>query len=335
MAKRASILLALVAITGCDSSSPSPTPTPTTSSSSTPTPTPTSSLTPSPSPTPTAFPVTGEYTFALKYWTEIANTEVGSAGVLPMIPGIIVADGDRQFIMRPAAWSVANFGPGPTPFTPTHANPVTGNEIIAPRSGTGGGRLTLANNVWPAEQPADAQYHFTYVNYLRWYYPVGQVNPGRKVYSHLFGFPTATAGAPGSGTRAYGSVSSAYIFQTTVTGGLPSSYTIAESDARGTATVNANFAARTVTFQLILAYYGNGIGTGTVATIDATGTIASDGVSIDGTLSSTNNVFTGRFKGTLYGPAGEEIGLVYVLDGSIQGINPQVQDRIAGAIVGK
>ena len=281
----------------------------------TPTPTPTPSPTPAPTPTP------------------VPNTALSN----------LVSDGDLATI---AGETRETFGPPGTPntfdtdFTTLLLHYSAANQgytttvgartqtflpadVDAPRSypglafyaKTAAGQFDYLLRVRPGTATSVPNYYVGAGGWIRQQDIAGNMGPSTWGDAFAYGFPTAMAAVPATGLRRY-TVDALTIDNLggPVTAG-------AERNLRriGEGEIIADFAARTVSLSFTrhqsgeMESYAGGPSAVVPETFTGTGTIAADG-SITGTFAciSCSGGATGTpFKGALFGPAAEEIGLTY------------------------
>lgn len=194
-----------------------------------------------------------------------------------------------------------------------------GFEVYAKTSGTVSDTLNLLVNARPGAAKASAALQLSYLSLAIWAHTDGQSGDNRKTYI-LFGFPTAEADMPRTGSASYRAL---------VTGTrteLGSDVAVwRDSEIRGSASLTANFATGQIDTQLVLTPL---TGPGSFGTFVGTGSIYDNAsAQFGGTFASTNpNFLSGAFYGGFYGPAAKDMGYGFVT----QEYNP---DPYAGATV--
>jgi len=173
-------------------------------------------------------------------------------------------------------------------------------DIYTATSSTATDQLQLYNDVRVPTLLSRAPVKLTYLSYGSWSHDDLTTGEDWKRY-FLFGYPTATADMPLTGTASYSTLVSANMKSE-----LPGD---PEHTLSGSATFTANFGQGIVSTSLKLAYP------------DSTSYSYSGGGPISGNLfsgpfnSSTDSYFQlGSFAGGFYGPKATEMGYVFVIE---------------------
>jgi hypothetical protein len=344
---------------GCDSSStppatvtPTPSPAPTASPTSTPSPT------PSPSPVAaTSFPLQGRTTFSAGTYLAANDGGFGNGIILPVNPPAfeIGFGSDRSLevdlltgLAEEAKWHLRIYRPAAITtaiqdyyFRPARATPPGSRDVVAIGADNSGQTLTVLNNLFPGEVTNEAAFQLQYTGFA--YHFKWGTNTGSHpwAYDYLtFGYPTSTGAAPTTGTHSYNAGARA-----TVLTNNSNSSTASEQTAESLFGLNVDYAARTVSFTMILSFDHPTASAcaGPVTTVTFTGTGTINVLQqIEGTITSADTTYAGSFKGLFHGPAGQEIGLLFGMDwdgackpSATSALNFTVHQRFIGAIVGK
>jgi hypothetical protein len=126
----------------------------------------------------------------------------------------------------------------------------------------------------------------------------------RMTTFHYFGYPTPVAAIPVIGSRNFSTVALNYdVFTAGTTNGNNNTTT-------SVSTVTVNYAAKTVAFAVTITSNGTSLGT-----YNGLGTFTAGKNQFSGTLTASGSALSGSFSGSLFGAAGEEVGLAYSLTG--------------------
>jgi hypothetical protein len=193
--------------------------------------------------------------------------------------------------------------------------PASGGGLTELAGADGFSRLRLLYNV-AGNGPRDPALTFRYASYAIWHDEAGvDVNES----AHIFGFPTPATMLPTTGVRTLSGIVRGTRIRA-FNGGQAG-----RTDLTGTATVTLDFAAGKVTVQMDIdnlagsfanSFFFNGIPT------------------FQGGLGGVSGLPSGSVKGALFGPAGEEVALVFTLSDSGQSL-PEEENRIVGVLIAK
>ncbi|MBO9622989.1 MAG: transferrin-binding protein-like solute binding protein [Sphingomonas sp.] len=319
----------LLMLESCNGGSPSPTPSPT------PSPSPTSSPAPTPSPTatPTAFPLTSAAEFdsisaRVNYTGDPAAHIVIEAGsvaglsnaVRVSLTGAIatgsfgVKDNGEQTFFTNANVTLA---PDPT---------VTEYMFRIEDSATAGkfSQLDFLNNSIASQVTSNAVFARSHVSYANWWRSDSTAGQKRFTTS-VFGYSTAAAQVPTSGTSSYASGATGRVIRAFADGSSTERVT-------GTATVSVNFATGLIdaTISLSTCPFPRCANALVIGTFSGQASIPAGGNAFTGTISSADGA-TGSFTGTFFGPQAKEIGMSFVIRGTY---GAGADQRIVGGIVG-
>jgi hypothetical protein len=159
----------------------------------------------------------------------------------------------------------------------------------------------------------DPAFAFRYVSYAIWDDGAGSE---RYLSSHLFGFPTQSGVLASNGSSSLSGIVRGRVAR------FRSGAQTSVSNLSGTATVTINFTTRRVRVQTDLSELG--------VTTDSSFDIANSSTRFEGVLGGLLN---GSVKGELFGPAGEEVGLVFTL--SRVDAPTQEEQRIVAVLLAK
>jgi hypothetical protein len=179
--------------------------------------------------------------------------------------------------------------------------------------------LRLFANARAGGSQSGAPLQFTYLTFGTWTHTDSATGAVRK--SHMiFGYPTATASMPVSGSASYQTMVSASMFE-----GGPS-YPNTQTEIEGTATFTANFGTGAINTQLSL---NRPMGGTSLGVFTGTGTIQSGTNQFSGAFAGTSTPAgstSGSFAGGFFGPSAAEMGYNFE-------IQKFIADPYAGASV--
>jgi len=184
-------------------------------------------------------------------------------------------------------------------FKSSPLDPVSELEIVG--TGHPPSYLFIINNIYPGFLTSNPDYQFKSVSYANHLEIRGTT---RLTTFHYFGYPTPVAAIPVSGSRNFSTVGLNYDVFTAGTTNENNNTTSSVS------TVTVNYAAKTVTFAVTITSNGTSLGT-----YSGLGTFTAGKNQFSGTLTASGSALSGSFSGSLFGAAGEEVGLAYSLTG--------------------
>lgn len=204
-----------------------------------------------------------------------------------------------------------------------------GQVLYARDEGDGVALMRIADNL-SADAATELPLELRYLSYGQWIHNEG--TGAEKNYVHfLLGYPTVASDMPRSGSANYATFVRAtrLIVGSTGSGG-------SESPLAGTATFGVNFATGAIDTSLSLVVPDVG-GSRAAGTFNGTGIITTGTSSFTGTFTSPDTALTGDFTGAFFGPAAEEMGYAFGLNGQ-RPANPLGDGHdyhIVGTVVGK
>lgn len=202
------------------------------------------------------------------------------------------------------------------------------------QSGTVTDELKLYGNIQSSGSQTAPSVPLTYLSFGIWTHIDSATTATRKTYL-LFGFPTATAEMPRTGSASYRTLVSGHILHDPPQFGTIATAGGHEYDVNGSAIFDADFGTGAVSTTLNLQYAFNRVPIGTFVGAGAIG-----GNQFSGGFTSGPMYFSGgSFAGGFFGPGAGEMGYVFNLSrfnpDPYAGAAPmRVEDWIVGAVVG-
>jgi hypothetical protein len=181
--------------------------------------------------------------------------------------------------------------------------------------------LHVINNIYPGLLTSNPDYQFKSVSYAR-----HEEFMGTTIMNsfHYFGYPTPVAAIPASGSRSFSTLGLNYdIFTVGTNFGNT-------NKATSVSTAAVNYTAKTVTFAVTITSNGTSLGT-----YSGLGTFTAGTNRFSGTLTADGSALSGNFSGSLFGPAGEEVGLAFSLTGTPVISGATGKRTVIGLVLGK